>query len=94
LKGPPVSAFLFRPCSCCGRPIPLDRYQSGRPGCDDCDKVEDGWQLELDDKLAAEIAWPDRAEWRLRIGVGLALGASIAIAGLGWAALFRWLGWW
>jgi hypothetical protein len=88
LKGPPVSAFLFRPCSCCGRPIPLDRYQSGRPGCDDW------WQLELDDKLAAEIAWPDRAEWRLRIGVGLALGASIAIAGLGWAALFRWLGWW
>jgi hypothetical protein len=71
-------AFLFRPCSCCGRPVPLERWHDGQPGCDECNRVE------------AER----RAEWRLRIGLGLALGATIAVAGLGWASLFRWLGWW
>jgi hypothetical protein len=81
-KGRDMTAFLFRPCSCCGRPVPIERWHDGQPGCDECNRVEAERKAEL------------RAEWRLRIGVGLALGASIAVAGLGWAALFRWLGWW
>ena len=36
----------------------------------------------------------NRVEWRLRFGVGFALGASIAVAGIAWSALFHWLGWW
>jgi hypothetical protein len=77
-KGLTVSAFLFRACTRCGRQVPLEHWHDGQPGCDECNRVE------------AE----SKAEWRLRIGVGVALGASIAAAGIGWSALFHWLGWW